>query len=213
VQVKLLRVLEERKFERVGGAEEIEVDIRLIAATNKDLRKLVDEGRFREDLFFRLDVVNVTLPPLRDRIDDLPLLCSHFLKEFNEKNQKNVEAITADAVQLLGAYAWPGNVRELRNTVEKMVVLARGNKLTARDIPQNIREKVRGAEGKSAGGLQIGAAMEADSLADAEKRLIFAALKKHQDNRTKAASELGISRRTLHRKLRQYEQEQAGGDE
>jgi DNA-binding NtrC family response regulator len=203
VQVKLLRVLEERSFERVGGDETLEVDIRLIAATNQDLKARVAEGKFREDLFFRLDVVNVTLPPLRERVEDIPLLCDSFLREFSRANAKPIDGLTSDAMNLLTAYAWPGNVRELRNTIEKMVVLAKGEKLTARDVPSRIRDEAREAAGKArpagAEALKGG-----ESLAGIEKRMIEEALRRHGGNRTRAAAALGISRRTLHRKLRQY---------
>jgi DNA-binding NtrC family response regulator len=208
VQVKLLRVLEERTFERVGGAEPIEVDIRLVAATNRDLKAMVREGKFREDLFFRLDVVSIELPPLRDRLGDIPLLCDQFVREFSDKNRKVVNGITADAVTMLSAYSWPGNVRELRNTIEKMVVLSRGDRLTARDVPANIRDEVRDTGGGTARGTHI-AVPSGDSLADAEKRMILAALRKNNGNRTRAAEDLGISRRTLHRKLRTYREEEA----
>jgi DNA-binding NtrC family response regulator len=200
VQVKLLRVLEERTFERVGGNETVETDIRLIATTNKDLKQLVKDGRFREDLFFRLDVVDVTLPPLRERPDDIPLLCDHFLKEYSARNAKSVQALTPDALRLLMAYAWPGNVRELRNTIEKMVVLTRGDRLTARDIPAHIREESKRLEGAVA----ATAAAASASLSDTEKAMILDALRRCNDNRTEAARALGISRRTLHRKLKQY---------
>jgi DNA-binding NtrC family response regulator len=217
IQVKLLRVLEEQRFERVGGTETIEVDIRLVAATNQDLKSVVEAGKFREDLYFRLDVVNVELPPLRDRLEDVPLLCDHFLREFARANAKPMEGMTPDVMAILSAYDWPGNVRELRNTIEKMVVLARGNRLTARDVPVNIRENVRGSvpitpsrKTGAAGGLSV---VGAESLAEAEKQMIFEALKKHGNNRTKAAEELGISRRTLHRKLRQYAEEASSHDE
>jgi DNA-binding NtrC family response regulator len=182
------------------------VDFRLIAATNRDLRALVAEGKFREDLFFRLDVVDINLPPLRARGEDIPLLCNHFIREFAAKNNKTVEMPpTPDALNLLTAYAWPGNVRELRNTVEKMVVLARSPRLTARDVPANIREAV-GAGGQ-APARPLGAVCAGDSLADAERTMIRAAMKRTGNNVTRAARELGISRRTLHRKLKQYQQE------
>ncbi len=204
VQVKLLRVLEERQFERVGGDKLVEVDIRLVAATNRDLKQCVAEGKFREDLFFRLDVVNIMLPPLSARPDDIPMLCSHFITEFAEKNQKTVESITSDAVNLLRAYPWPGNVRELRNTIEKMVVLCRGDRLTARDIPVSIKGEAKYGGAGAGGGRSLAVAPES-SLADAEKNMIYAAIKQQGGSRTKAAEVLGISRRTLHRKLRQYE--------
>ncbi len=199
VQVKLLRVLEEHKFERVGGSELIDVDIRLVAATNKDLKQLVREGRFREDLFFRLDVVNIDLPPLRRRQDDIPLLCEHFINEINERNNTDIQGITADAINLLSAYSWPGNVRELRNTIEKMGVLARNRKLTARDVPTSIRSEIDSA---SFSGRDAPSA--AGSLQDAEKEMILSALERNGNNITKAAKELGVSRRTLHRKLNKY---------
>jgi two-component system, NtrC family, response regulator AtoC len=209
VQVKLLRVLEERTFERVGGDETVEVDIRLIAATNRNLKQHVRDGKFREDLFFRLDVVDITLPLLRERPDDIPLLCDHFLKEFNAKNAKQVEGLTPDAMRLLTAYTWPGNVRELRNTIEKMVVLARGTRLTARDVPAAIRNAVRPDAGAPA---LAAAAAGSVSLAETERAMIEAALQRCNNNRTEAARALGISRRTLHRKLKQYSADDAGRD-
>lgn len=209
IQVKLLRVLEERTFERVGGNETLEVDIRLIAATNRDLKAMVEQGKFRQDLFFRLDVVSITLPPLRDREEDVVLLCHHFLKEFTQKNNKAISEFTPDALQILSAYAWPGNVRELRNVIERMVVLSRGPKLTARDLPASLRQAVQQDPTQGAwrgtGGLT-----GADSLESAERNLIQAALKRRQGNRTQAAAQLGISRRTLQRKLKQYRQENPG---
>jgi two-component system response regulator AtoC len=170
VQVKLLRVLEERIFERVGGQNSIEVDIRVIAATNRDLREYVAEGKFREDLFFRLNVVDIILPSLKLRDGDISLLVDRFLKEFSEKNGKIFDGITADAVSLLQAYSWPGNVRELRG-------YALGSRATV---------------------------LGGGSLADTEERKIMAVLNKNRGNKTRAALELGISRRTLHRKLREY---------
>ncbi len=200
VQVKLLRVLEERAFERVGGNSTVNVDIRLVAATNKNLKQLVSEDKFRDDLYFRLDVVSITLPPLRARRGDIPLLCNHFLKEFSHANGKQFDGITADAMSALTDYDWPGNVRELRNTIEKMVVLSRGTRLTARDIPQEIRSN---SSLLSKSDKNIGIPAET-SLADTERLLIVDALKKNNGNRTKAAEALGISRRTLHRKINEY---------
>ena len=206
IQVKLLRVLEERRFERVGGDETIEVDIRLVAATNRDLRRMVDEGKFREDLYFRLSVVPITLPPLSARASDIPLLCDHFLKEFAERNGRDIPGFTPDAVNLLCAYQWPGNVRELRNTIERMVVMSQGGRLSARDVPPQIREAVRtGTAGQApAGSSATPAATSAGSLADIEKAKILSVLERHDGNRSRAAAELGISRRTLHRKLNEY---------
>jgi DNA-binding NtrC family response regulator len=197
-QVKLLRVLEERTFERVGGQETVEVDVRLVAATNRDLKKMVEEGRFREDLYYRLFVVAVKLPPLRDREGDLPLLIQHFVTELARENDKKLEGITPDAVSALSAYRWPGNVRELRNVIERMVVLTRGDRLTVRDIPSAIRAE---APSLAPGSAPRGGAL---SLEESERSMVVRALRAHDGNVTKAALDLGISRRTLHRKLNEY---------
>lgn len=199
-QVKLLRVLEERGFERVGGGQKIEVDTRLLAATNRDLRQMVEEGTFREDLFFRLNVVQVTLPPLRGRREDIPMLLNHFLNEFSKENHKELDGFTSEALDALVDYAWPGNIRELRNVMERMVVLSRGDKLTLRDVPQEIKE------GK-AFVASAGPVKGATSMREAEKKMIMQALRDNRSNRTRAAGQLGISRRTLHRKLHEFQLE------
>jgi two-component system, NtrC family, response regulator AtoC len=196
MQVKLLRVLEERAFERVGGAKTLEVDVRLVAATNKQLKKLVTEGKFRDDLFYRLSVVTVDLPPLRERRDDIPLLVRAFLDEFSRENSKQVRELTPEALNVLLAYDWPGNVRELRNAIEQMVVLARTERLTVRDVPAAIRG---GTDLTRINVVRTGMTVE-----DAERQLIVQALKEMDGNRTKAAQKIGISRRTLHRKLKEY---------
>ena len=196
MQVKLLRVLEERAFERVGGNKTLQVDVRLIAATNKDLKKQVGEGKFRDDLFYRLSVVTVNLPPLRERRDDIPLLVRTFLEEFNRENNKQVRDLTPEALNVLMAYDWPGNVRELRNAVEQMVVLARADRLTVRDVPAAVRG---GADLTKISVVRTGMTVE-----EAERQLIIQALKDTGGNRTKAAQKIGISRRTLHRKLKQF---------
>jgi two-component system response regulator AtoC len=205
LQVKILRVLEERRFERVGGQETIEVDVRLVAATNRDLKQMVREGRFREDLFYRLDVVAVHLPPLRERPGDIALLAQQFLQNFAQENAKKIEGFTPDALAALAAYAWPGNVRELRNAVERMVVLSRGDRLTVRDLPPAVRAAAGGgvALQPSKGG--------ALSLEDAEKQMILRALRNHDGNVTHAAADLGISRRTLHRKINEFGLRETGG--
>jgi DNA-binding NtrC family response regulator len=213
VQVKLLRVLEERRFERVGGVDTVDVDIRIIAATNRDLRKYVEEGKFREDLFYRLDVVEIKMPPLKERGGDIALLCNRFMKEFAEVNARPVSRIAPEAAAILQAYSWPGNVRELRNTIEKMVVLARGDTLAAEDVPANIRDEARlnGVSGVPAAPAPAPAADFAptESLAEVEKRKILAALDAAGGNRSKAAIALGISRRTLHRKLNEWKHDGA----
>ncbi|MEI8139517.1 MAG: sigma-54 dependent transcriptional regulator [bacterium] len=205
IQVKLLRVLEERQFERVGGHQTLDVDIRLIAATNADLGAMVKAKTFRNDLFFRLDVVSIILPPLRDRAEDIPLLFTHFLKEFNTRNNKQIEDITPEAVEMLTAYSWPGNVREFRNVIERMVVLARSNRLSVRDLPLSIKNAVHGETTRLAlGTTNDSQRSEPASMAEGERMMIYAALKKNDGNRTLAAEQLGISRRTLQRKLKEY---------
>jgi DNA-binding NtrC family response regulator len=199
MQVKILRVLEERAFERVGGQKTVNVDVRLVAATNKDLRKLVSEGKFRDDLFYRLSVVTVNLPPLRERREDIPLLVATFLAEFSRENNKHVAELTPEAVNVLMAYDWPGNVRELRNAVEQMVVLARTERLTVRDIPALIRG--------SADLTKIAVVRQGMTVEEAERQLIIQALKEMNGNRTQAAAKIGMSRRTLHRKLKKYDLE------
>ena len=205
-QVKILRVLGERVFERVGGNEPIRVDVRLIAATNKVLEDLVEEGTFREDLFFRLNVVKITLPPLRERKEDIPLLVRAFLKEASEENEKPFRELTSDAMSCLLRYDWPGNVRELRTSIEHGVVMAGGSKITLRDLPGMVRE----GGGKTTSGLQAlqrgGEKKHQLNLHDTELRLIMRALDQCDGNRTKAAEALGISRRTLHRKLKEIKE-------
>jgi DNA-binding NtrC family response regulator len=196
MQVKLLRVLEERAFERVGGAKTLQVDVRLVAATNRNLKKLVNEGKFRDDLFYRLSVVAVDLPPLRERREDIPLLVKTFLDEFSRENGKQVREVTPEALNVLLAYDWPGNVRELRNAIEQMVVLARAERLTVRDVPPQVRG---GADLTKISVVRTGMTVE-----EAERQLIVQALKETDGNRTQAARKIGISRRTLHRKLKQY---------
>jgi two-component system, NtrC family, response regulator AtoC len=204
MQVKLLRVLEERAFERVGGSKTLQVDVRLVAATNRNLKKLVSEGKFRDDLFYRLSVVTVDLPPLRERRDDVPLLVKAFLDEFGRENNKQVREVTPEALNMLLAYDWPGNVRELRNAIEQMVVLARAERLTARDVPAAIRAA---ADLSKINVVRVGM-----TVVDAERQLIVQALKEADGNRTKAAQKIGISRRTLHRKLRKYGLENLQGE-
>jgi len=202
-QVKLLRVIsEERAFERVGGNQTLRADVRLIAATNKNLEKLVAEGKFRDDLYFRLNVVHLTMPPLRDRKEDVPLLVRTFLRHFCKVNEKPLLELTADATSALLTYNWPGNVRELRTAIEHGVVMARGTKMTLRDLPPNVRAAT-GAElpGGITPAKAFGEKSSALDLHETEKRLIMQALATTNGNITKAAKKLGISRRTLHRKI------------
>jgi DNA-binding NtrC family response regulator len=197
-QVKLLRVMsEQRAFERVGGTQTLRADVRVIAATNKNLEQLVREGKFRDDLYFRLNVVRITMPPLRARKEDIPLLVRSFLRHFAKANEKPAVDITADALNALLAYDWPGNVRELRTAIEHGVVMANGPKVTMGDLPRAIRE----AAATDHGATTISEMVNPLDLAETEKRLISQALAATSGNITAAATQLGISRRTLHRKL------------
>jgi DNA-binding NtrC family response regulator len=198
LQVKLLRFLGERTFERVGSNKTLTADVRLVAATNKNLEELVKAGAFREDLFFRLRVVEIVLPPLRERAGDIPLLAQRFLREFAQENKKSVNEFTADALELLMKYPWPGNVRELRTAIEHAVVLCRGEKITARDLPPSVRA------GDAAGDAGRALARNDLTVKEAEQQLIARALKETNGNRTLAAEKIGMSRRTFHRKLHVY---------
>lgn len=202
-QVKLLRFLGEKTFERVGSSKTLSADVRLIFATNKDLPALVKAGRFREDLFYRLAVFPIPLPPLRDRIQDLPALCAAFIKEFAEENEKAVPTLSMEAMNLLLQYRWPGNVRELRAAIERAVVMCRGGTIQPADLPNTLRtppapEAALGVphhESTSPSPL---------TLKEAEKQLLIHALNEVGGNRTLAAQKLGISRRTLHRRLHEF---------
>jgi len=196
-QIKLLRVIEEREIMRVGSNEPIRVDVRLIAATNQNLEELVKAKRFREDLYFRLDVVRITLPPLRARRDDIQLLIDAFVEEFRSANGKEVTGITTEARALLYGYSWPGNVRELRNCIESMVVTTRSDVLDVADIPLRIREAAPG--GREELEVVPGVALE-----DMEKVLIRRTLEMTKGNREEAAKILKIGERTLYRKLDRY---------
>jgi DNA-binding NtrC family response regulator len=192
-QVKLLRVLGERSLERVGGNRLIEVDVRLVAATHRSLEQLVRERKFREDLYFRIRVVQIHLPPLRDRPEDIPLLAEAFRQEYGKENGKGGVVFSPESMALLMKYSWPGNVRELRTAVEHGVVLSQGNMIEPNDLPSAIRR------GQAVVPLRKG--MEPPKLEDVERGAIEVALEKSGKNITEAAKALGISRRTLHRKL------------
>lgn len=194
-QVKLLRVLETRSFERLGSSQTLKTDIRIVAACNRDLRQMVSDGKFREDLYYRLNVIDIRLPALRERAGDIPLLAARFLKEFSAANGGRVTGITPAAMKLLERYDWPGNVRELRNAVEKMVVLSSGGELDVGDVPEHMRA---GTQSFTLG---------SGTLGETEKARILAALQEVGGNRSRAAQVLGISRRTLYRKLDEYAKE------
>ena len=186
IQVKLLRVLQEREFQRLGSNDSVKTDIRIVAATNRDLAAYVRAGKFREDLYYRLNVIDLHLPALKDRAGDVPLLVGRFLKEFGGKT------VSPEAMKLLEAYPWPGNVRELRNAVEKMCVLSPTGEIGEEDVPEEMKRG--GARTLSTAG----------TLEETEKEKILAVLEECGGNRTKAAERLGISRRTIYRKLEEY---------
>jgi len=193
LQADLLRVLQERSFYRVGGSEEVQVDVRVIAATHKDLRALVDEGKFREDLYYRLNVIEIHIPPLRERREDIPLLAEHFVERLSHELGKPVDEIAQDAMRLLMDHAWPGNVRELENAIERAIVSCRGRTLTAEDfsfLRNNGPAKVQIPDNLT--------------LAEMERLMIEATLRRTGGNVKEAAASLGIDRSTLYEKLKRY---------
>jgi len=197
MQVKLLRVLQEREITRVGGEEVIPIDVRVITATNRDLVREIAAGRFREDLYYRLNVVTLQVPPLRERKEDIPLLAVHFLKEFAEKNRKEIKGFTPRALDRMLRYSWPGNVRELMNTVERGVVLSRSDYLDESDLSPILLPKDTPEE-------RIEPAGAGASLEVVEKATILKTLEEAGGNKSEAARRLGITRRTLHQKLKKY---------
>ncbi len=198
IQVKLLRFLQEREISRLGSNVNISVDVRIISATNRDLDNQVKEGVFREDLFYRLKVVTMSLPPLRDRKEDLPALIDHFMDKFARENAKDIKGITAEARDLLLKYDYPGNVRELVNIMERAVVIARDDYITVNDIPFKNDDFEDLSKSKSSGSLR-------ESIEELEKHLISEAMEKAADNQTRAAEMLGMSERMLRYKLKKYD--------
>ncbi len=204
LQGKLLRVLQEREFERVGSGTPMQVDVRIIATTNRNLKKEIAEGRFREDLFFRLNVIPIEVPALRERPDDLPLLVDHFMKKYCAETGKVINGVDDAAMRLFRNYHWPGNVRELENFIERAVVISRNKVLTASDFPQSL---VLGKIDDQGGEFRVGMTVH-----DAEKLLILRTLEEQSGNRTRAADILGINPRTLRNKLHEYGVVDSGGD-
>lgn len=203
VQIKILRVLQDKRFERVGGEETLEVDVRVIAATNRNLEEEILQGRFREDLFYRLNVVHIQVPPLRERKDDIPLMLNAFLDEFNRENNKSITGFDSRSRSALYKYDWPGNIRQLRNCVESAVVMCSGSQISLEDLPPTIR----GAAEASVIQVPMGI-----TLAEAEKIIIQQNLAANQGNKSKTADVLDIGRKTLHRKLEEYQLEARVGE-
>ncbi|OJT16216.1 DNA-binding response regulator [Archangium sp. Cb G35] len=205
-QVKLLRVLQEGELERLGGTQTVKVDVRIVAATNKDLQREVAEGRFREDLYYRLNVVEVRIPALASRREDIPLLADAFLRRFASKNGKVLRGFSPDALSTLENYAWPGNVRELEHAVERAVVLARSDVLEVGDLPETVRKGPLGSAGQLV--IPIGTPME-----EVERRVIHETLRHTKGDKTLAARLLGIAARTIYRKLEREASETPGSGE
>lgn len=200
LQAKLLRVLQEGEFERVGGTQTIKVDVRLISATNKDLQEEVGKGDFREDLFYRINVIPIYVPPLRERKEDIPLLAVHFLERYRTEMGKNISYITEEALEAMKAYPWPGNVRELENMIERAVVMSHRDQIDVEDLPENLRGEPAGTSSGSVG--------EAATFKEAkrrfEKQFLEEMLQRHRGNITRTAEAIGMPRRNLQMKMRMY---------
>jgi len=204
-QVKLLRVLQEGKIERVGGKEEINVDVRIVTATNMDFDKALSGGKFREDLYYRLNVVKVELPPLRNRKTDIPYLIDYFVKRYAELNGKDVESFSHDAVDVLLKYEWPGNVRELENAVESAVVLARSSVMSQRDLPLNIRDSVSQNSSASVSYCDDDSMPLPDRVDAFEKTVVLKTLEEANGNQSEAARRLGLSEKAIRYRLKRWE--------
>jgi two-component system, NtrC family, response regulator HydG len=200
VQAKLLRAIQEREIQRVGGDRVIGVDVRIIAATNRELKADVEAGRFREDLYYRLNVVALTVPPLRERSEDIPLLAQHFLQRFADKNRKPIKGFTPRAMDLLLRHEWPGNVRELENAVERAVILSPGEYVTERELPLNLGDPDEGAAA-----VDRKPALAGERLEEVERQAILATLEQTGGNKSESARILGITRATLHKKLKKWQ--------
>jgi two-component system NtrC family response regulator len=196
LQAKILRALQERQVDRVGGKHPVSVDVRIIAATNKDIERAVKEGSFREDLYYRLSVITLHMPPLRERRDDIPMLVQHFLKKFNRGSDVRIDP---EALAMLTAYGWPGNVRELENSIERASVLKRGDTITPAELPDKLKKEKTSIEN-----IILNLPDEGIALEDLEKSLIIKALEKHKGNQTRAAEYLGITRPTLIYRMEKY---------
>jgi len=209
LQAKLLRILQEREFERIGGHQTIQVDIRILAATNRDLQAMVKDGTFREDLFYRLNVIHLMLPPLRERREDIPLLANHFLQKFSSENQRDIIEIDPAAMSLLCGGSWPGNIRELSNVIERTVVMMNtGAVIFAEDLPASFRHST--SHSTEVRPTQSGERNLKEEIKREERRIIVEVLEQQEGNRTRTALMLGITRRALMYKLQEYGIDTAG---
>jgi len=208
IQSKLLRVLQEKEFRPVGGIRNIKVDVRLIAATNKDLEKMIEEGKFRDDLFYRINIVPIVLPPLRDRKDDIPLLVEHFMKIYSQKQHKKIKTVSSDAMNLLMEFDWPGNVRELENLIERLLIMTDATAIKPEHLPMNIRGKKVDIDitmpRTSLALKTIKKEIRAEAVANIEKAFLIEALNKNNWNISKAAREVGMKRQNFQTLMRKY---------
>jgi len=205
MQAKLLRVLEEKEVRRLGGIREIPIDVRVLAASNRQPRRAIREGRLREDLYFRLSVLSIELPPLRERIEDVPLLVAQFLRQFNLEHSKAVQGVAEDCLKSLKAYSWPGNVRELRNAIERAVILCRSSMLSSADLPMDLADQAGVGTDRNFT-IRLGA-----SLKEVEAELIFRTLASVGGNKTRAARILGVARRSIYHLLERHSGHAATG--
>jgi transcriptional regulator with PAS, ATPase and Fis domain len=203
MQAKLLRVLEEKRILRLGASKELPIDVRVFAASNRSLHQAIRDGRLREDLYYRLNVYTVELPPLRDRLEDLPLLVEHFIQEFNREHKKKVQGMDQDCLDALGAHTWPGNVRQLRNVVQRAVIRCHSPMLSAGDLPT---ESVPPHRAEAHFMVQLGS-----SMCEVERELIFRTLAFAGGNKARASDLLGMSRRNLYNRLQRYEVRETNG--
>jgi DNA-binding NtrC family response regulator len=210
LQAKLLRVLEEQSFKRVGGVQDVRVDVRIIASSNRDLRKMVDEGKFRQDLFYRLNVITINLPPLRERGDDVRLLCRHFLSDYSTRFGKNIVGLTPEAERLLSLYHWPGNVRELKNLIERAMILEDGPLIGADALPIDVAEPLPAPSGADGRLPDIALPENGTSLERVEEELLRQALARTRGNQTRAAKLLNISRDALRYKMKKFQLQETG---
>lgn len=208
VQIKILRVLQEKKFERVGGEQTIEVDVRIVAATNRNLEEEVKAGRFREDLYYRLNVVHIPVPPLRERRDDIPLLMASFLDEFNRENDRQIKGLNSKAKAAMFRYAWPGNIRELRNCMESAVVMCSGDEIGLQDLPPSVSAAAGTGAGDDSVSVPLGVTLD-----EADRLVIEANLAANRGNKSRTAEILGIGRKTLQRKLAEWGSDAVAADD